>query len=392
LLAEPSGDVQAALEAYAAHVKEKYSLEGQVSEYGVVTLKYVAMLKASISGPLARLDANRLDCWQRHWEQRPAGKRGRLAYRTCVNVIKVQQHFLRWLDRQKKMGWRIPADYERRKVKIDMTQEERAAKLGQQVKAYTVEQLAILYEYALPWERALLLLALNCAFGAREIATLQQAEIHLGTEHPHYRKLGDWIMRLRTKTDVYGEWRLWPETVAAIEHLRKLRPASKRPEVLLTKQGNTLWEPTKNGNPNRQIPNAWQRWLKRVRKDYRDFPPLGFKYLRKTAATLMRRLAGGEVASIFLAHGKATGDDLLEVYAQRPFRRVHKALRKLRRRLQPVFDKVAVPFPDEVQETRPALPLGKIRQIKEMRRQGFKVCHISKTLGVSRATVYRYQP
>jgi hypothetical protein len=191
---------------------------------------------------------------------------------------------------------------------------------------------------------------------------------------------------------VYGEWRLWPETVAAIEHLRRLRPASKRPEVFLTKQGNTLWEPTKNSNPNRQIPNAWQRWLKRVRKDYRDFPPLGFKYLRKTAATFMRRLAGGEVASMFLAHGKATGDDLLEIYAQRPFAKVHKALRKLRRRLQPVFDKVAVPFPEEVRETRPALPLGKIRQIKEMRRQGFKVCHICKTLGVSRATVYRYQP
>jgi hypothetical protein len=51
LLAEPSSDVQVALDAYAAHVKEKFSRDGQVSEYGVVTLKYVRMLKASISGP-----------------------------------------------------------------------------------------------------------------------------------------------------------------------------------------------------------------------------------------------------------------------------------------------------------------------------------------------------
>jgi integrase len=392
LLARPAQSLHVALEEYAAHVRQKYTKDGSVTEYGVVTLKLLDMLKGHVEDrPLVQLDAGALDFWQRYWERRPMGKRGRLATRTCVNVLKVQRSFLAWLDRQRKYEWRIPADYERRKIMVEVTQAERAARVGQTVKVYTVEELATLYEYALPWERALLLLALNCGFSRAEIATLLLSEIHLDSEHPHYHKMGNWIMRLRKKSDVYGEWRLWPETVAAIRFLQRTRPKNDRPELLLNKAGEPFWKPSEAGNPNQQIPNMWQRLIKRVRKDQPGFKALPYKYLRKTASTLMRRIAGGEVASMFLAHGRATGDELLVIYAQRPFAKVFRALKILRRKFAPLFAKVPDPFPaDGVPETRPEISLGKIRRIKELRAQGFKVCHICRELGVSRTTVYRY--
>jgi len=103
------------------------------------------------------------------------------------------------------------------------------------------------------------------------------------------------------------------------------------------------------------------------------------------------------VASLFLAHGKATGDDLLEVYAQRPFAKVFKALRRMRRRLAPMFAGVADSFGQVAKEERsadgdgagPEVSPAKIRRIKRMRAQGFKVARIALDLGVSEAEVRR---
>ena len=59
--------------------------------------------------------------------------------------------------------------------------------------------------------------------------------------------------------------------------------------------------------------------MKRVRQENADFPRQSFGKLRKTAASWIRRVGGGEMASIFIAHGKATGDSLLDLYADREF-------------------------------------------------------------------------
>src|SRR5262249_7140511 len=164
------------------------------------------------------------------------------------------------------------------------------------VKTYTADELAILYEYATPWQRALMLLALNCGFGQAEVATLQLSEVHLGRRHPKYGMSGDWIMRLRYKSVVYGEWSLWPETVAAIKWLIARRAAdATATELVLSRAGRPLLETT-GSNRSSKIGNSWAGLYRRIAKDYQDWCKLSFNKLRKTAGDLVRQLAGGETA------------------------------------------------------------------------------------------------
>jgi hypothetical protein len=65
----------------------------------------------------------------------------------------------------------------------------------------------------------LLLLALNCGFGRAELASLELGEVLLHCPHPRPREVGldpagtgSWVLRVRHKSGVYGEWKLWPDT------------------------------------------------------------------------------------------------------------------------------------------------------------------------------------
>jgi hypothetical protein len=384
LLAKPTASVGDALDAYEEYVKQKYN----GSEHGVVELKYLRLVRDALKGSLADLDATALDFAQRHFERRPKGRRGVLAAVTCDTAISKMFAFLRWLDRQPRFGWRMPTDFAKRKTRVEVTPAEMAARV--RPRTFSVDDLAVLYRHATARERCLMLFGLNCGFGGREVGTLQVEEVHLGQSHPHYRKVGDWIFRSRKKSGVYGEWRLWPETRQAVEYLQRIRPRSDQGELVLTKDGKPVWTPTARGNPNRFVANAWAKLLNRVRKDHADLPRLGFKYLRKTAATLVRRLAGGEAASMFLSHGRATADDLLDIYAAKPFGKVFKACRRLRKVLEPVFQSHR-PFPEKRERLGgPEISVAKQAKIKAMRSQGFKVAKICEELGVAPGTVTKY--
>jgi integrase len=391
LLQKPTADLSAALDGYVAHVKKHYTRDDQLSEYGHVELKYVELLRPTLTGTLADLDSNKIDDAQCHWEHRPQGARGKLAVATCQKAIKVLFRFLSWLDKQPKFGWRWPTDYKRRKPRIYVTQAEQAERI--RPKSFTVEQLASLYKFATPFERALMLLALNCGFAQREIATLQINEVHLDEPHPHFNKPGNWIRRIRKKTGVYAEWRLWPETAEAIAFLKRSRPSSKLGELVLTRHGNPLHQQTAGGNANQAVANAWGKLNRRIRKEQDWAGGLGFKYLRKTASSLIRRLSSGETASMFLAHGRATSDELLDVYAQRPFGRVFRALRLLRKKLAPMLAH-HTPFPETAErrasQGRGELSLAKQRRIAELKAQGYQLEKIMELVGVGRASVYKY--
>ena len=60
------------------------------------------------------------------------------------------------------------------------------------------------------------MLALNCGFSKAEIATLRLDEV---VESGKYT----FIKRSRRKTGAYGEWILWPETLAALGYLARFR-------------------------------------------------------------------------------------------------------------------------------------------------------------------------
>jgi hypothetical protein len=83
-----------------------------------------------------------------------------------------------------------------------------------------------------------------------EIATVRKSELLFDKPHPFGHQiclnpadaLGNWIRRLRDKTDVYGEWRLWPITVAALNWIMTLRPHPER--VVVPKAGATFTSKT----------------------------------------------------------------------------------------------------------------------------------------------------
>lgn len=342
---------------------------------------YVDLQKQHIADfPMSALTLPKIDEALAYWTKRPATKRGNpMARDTIRDIVKIFRRFLRWAHREG--VWSKPVGYEVTPLRIGMLPEEFSKKArAEQIERYKRDELVTLYQYATPWERLLLLLALNCGFGRAELSTLRRDEVR-----------GKFVKRIRRKTGVYGEWYLWPETRKALEWWEKNRPSFDVPELLVTKDGNPFWKRTEGGNPNSKIANAFTRLLNRIRKDHPEFRRLSFNKLRKTAGNIIRHLASGEIMRIFHSRGRPVlNDEHSERYSNRNFKRVFRAQLKSRKYLAPMFAAVADPFPEDQRATHPALSLGTINRIKTMRRQGFKVAAIAKELDISEETVRRY--
>jgi integrase len=184
-----AGTLHEALDAYHAYVTEKYA--GRSNQRPQQRL--VALLKKhSANVPLDRFDADAIDHWLAAWCKRPAGEGGPLALTTCRNTLIGLRQFVRWLSRSAAFSWEMPRGYTFPRCRIDKLPADRVKRRQH----FNRTELALLWEYAHPWDRALILLALNCGFSKREIATLQKGEIV-------QRKESTFIQRHRTKSDVY---------------------------------------------------------------------------------------------------------------------------------------------------------------------------------------------
>src|SRR5262249_39545360 len=154
------------------------------------------------------------------------------------------------------------------------------------VPTWSVEQLAILNEYALPLERVFLLLGLNCAYGADQAGRLRISHLHLANEEGK----ASYIRRIRRKKKILAITRLWSQTVQALQWALERRKGQKHEQdfLLLTENGLPYWRQTKGGNHSQLIPNLWQKLLDRVVKDRPDFPRLPFNSLRDTSCNMIR--------------------------------------------------------------------------------------------------------
>jgi len=99
--------------------------------------------------------------------------------------------------------------------------------------------------------------------------------------------------------------------------------------LILSEDGTPLVKQTANGNRASRIANLWNADLtRRIRKDKSGFRALSFNKLRKTAGNMIRDLSDGEVAGVFLCHGEPVRTDtLIDIYTNRPFAKVFKAIR-----------------------------------------------------------------
>jgi hypothetical protein len=155
--------------------------------------------------------------------------------------------------------------------------------------------------------------------------------------------------------------------------------------VVADKDGKPLTHRMGSMNKNDTIQRHWRRLLARVEADHPGaVPQLSFKFLRKTGATLIRHLCA-EVAPMYLSHGETADsrDTLLGVYAARPWKKLHQALLRLRKKLQSVFATVEKPW--EGRGTR--ISLATVARIKELRAAGKTLVEIAAQVGLHHVTV-----
>ncbi len=371
--------------------------------------------------PISRLTYQGCDEMLEVWRQRPLrkDKSGPMAVKTCREHAKRIKEFLRWLSKSDEFDWKKPIDFDELKLRIRKSDREKAAPItsGQQVQTFTVEELTILNQYANPHERFIMLCGLNCGFKRMEIATLRVGEVSIVRAHPHadfvnfdFDGTESFIRRFRTKTEVFGEWCLWPLTVEGLKWALERRkrqtkivkgqgagtptPYSTDALLYLNDSGHSFTKRTEKGNSNNQITNAWNRLLKRVREDHPEFRKLPHEALRDTAANFIRGQFSGEIAEVFLSHGAPIGSkSLVECYTNKPFGRLFEALRWLEQKLQPVWDATPEkPFPEKRKLGGGGLSLKRRQMIKRLAAEGVPIPQIAKRVKCSVATVYRHLP
>jgi tRNA(Ser,Leu) C12 N-acetylase TAN1 len=369
VLPTTSASLHEGLDTYIEYIKKDavtLTDDGLVlTSFGALKIGQVNRLKAHHPDfPLSSLDLDKCQDMIDHWRNRPASddKRNKkpriLAYRSCQNHISELQRFFRWLHRAKAFEWRKPEDFDELVTKVKEVTDERTSIAHEtQVRVYTPSELAILYKYATPLERLMILLGLNCGFRGAESGTLLKSHIFLDQPHPNAKYLKEisgfesqpddrFILYRRNKSKVYGEFCLWPHTVEilrwAIQRRDRIceRLAIDKQNLVITEKGSLCHRLTSGSKNRSQIfANKWAQLIKRVRNDHPNFPNHAFKSLRITAGNLMREVAGGEVAAVFLMHGKPVkSDNLLDLYTNRPFGKVFEGLRKVQDKLKSMFE------------------------------------------------------
>ena len=406
-----------ALDKYIEHIRktdlERTSEELRLTAFGNLKAEQAERIKSrQADRSLSALDFHGCQDLLDYWRNRPPtqprhGKPSRpMAKKTCENHVAELIRFFKWLHKSKDFAWRKPEDFDDLATKIKDTTDERTGIGHLNVKVFTNEELALLNKYATPLERVLLLLGLNCGFKGAEQGTLRFDHLFLDRPHPFAPMLKEvagfecgpedrFILYSRNKSGVYGEFLLWPQTVAglkwAVARQKRIcaRLKIEAPQLLLNDKGIPFFRRTgSNKNQSQIFMNKWAGLIRRIRKDHPDFPGYSFSSLRDTASDRIRHIAGGEVAAVFLCHGEPVKkDNLLDLYTNRPFGEVFRALRRLEQDLKPVFE--AAPSDPWETPMQQYTSLGTRERILDLHRQGMKVPEIAKLVKKGVATIYR---
>jgi hypothetical protein len=333
LAVKGTGQLHGALREYAEHLKAKNQTpDRKLTEWGVKLVELVQrFIDHHADLGLAALNLKKCEELLTYWCQRPKRKdTGKPISKNTARNMRIQlMGFFKWLGREEKYGWNRPAALSDFRSKIPLTDAEKGRR-GHRLPTFTLDELGTLYKAATPRVKLMMLLALNCAFKQAEIGSLLKCEVHFAHVHPHYRKKGDYIFRVRRKSGVYGEWKLWPETAALLADAMK---NSKLSEALSTTTGESYSKLTSGGNHNMKIPSLWNCLLRKVP----EVQKLPFTSLVDTAVDMVREIAGGEVSAVFKCHGKPVSDGLLDLYSGRPFDKVFEALDVYHERLRVVL-------------------------------------------------------
>lgn len=310
----------------------------------------------------------------------------RMAPKTASSIKKKIKHFFDWLDLSDEWQWWEPPRFRKLNYKFaELSAEERHERKMQREKwRISDEEIRTLIKYATPSERVLILLGLNCAFGAGEIGNLRIPYVKLETSE---------IDGIRFKTGNDTRHKLWPESVEALgwelQRREQLPQSDMSKDIvfLSEKTGKPIWKKSKAGNYNNGVAKRWNDLLDRVQKDHPEFHRYSFGKLRKTAAIRMIELHNAEIASMILAHGTPSDDEILSAYVNIPWKKLYAAQDSYGESIRPllVTERPAFQAP-----TKNYIGLKKAERILREYEDGIPVKQIAKHVGVSIMTVYRH--
>jgi hypothetical protein len=161
--------LHAALDRYAKWIASRYvNHDKKPTAWSGTQARLIAFLRHHLPDcPLFELTAERVEELIEVIRLRPNNADGMpVSVSWTQNCLKQFRRFLRWLNRSPEFTWKRPADLELSRVHIPLTPAEKSRRVSSaQVQTYTLPELAKLWAHAVPFERLLMLLGLNCGFG-----------------------------------------------------------------------------------------------------------------------------------------------------------------------------------------------------------------------------------
>ena len=289
--------------------------------------------------PLSSLGLDELKELVNHWRSRPPHKRSGnpVSKAHAGNQLRELKRFFLWLDCSEKFRWQKPRGYDSIRWTVA---DDAKAKVPVHKQTYSPLELARIAEHLDDMGKFALVVGLNCAMGAAELGRLTVKDFLLDHQHEFSKTLkftstkeDSFCRYFRPKSKVFGEWALWPETIKWVRWsiARANRIGS---EVLLVDEDGRGWYRENAPNPQYVFANMWTS----VTEKLNDLPKYPFGSIRDTLPDELRQTVGDELASLCLSHGNRTGSDkLIDCYSNRPFGRLHRAIRNARKHYAPVL-------------------------------------------------------
>lgn len=296
--------------------------------------------------PLWRLDLTECQKMVSYWASRPNTKKGRQCSADhSKGMIKFLFSFFKWLDSCPSFKWSKPKGFSSINRKVEKSPKDSNDKTAFATCnkiTYTPQQLATLVQYTDAYGKAIIGMAVNCAFGASEIGQWAAGGYWFNKEHPYAKKIGfdstaadSFVVGDRPKSNVYGEHFLWEEVAAAVKPFI----TDGRSVLTITRTGKPWFRPH-SANPQAAFGNWWRLLLDRVVKEHPDFSRLPFGSLRELFPDVLRREYTMEIADIALMHGDPSEHDLLKCYTNTPYAKLFNATRVLKPMFQVFLDKI----------------------------------------------------
>jgi integrase len=153
--------------------------------------------------------------------------------------------------------------------------------------------------------RAMMLLGLNCAYGATDCAVLQRSDL---AERP------GWLARMRQKTAIERNCPLWPETIKALKANEAVRPKAKSAEddgcVFISREGRRVsrltWTADGKGVSRRDsVLEAYMKLKRRCGVNH----PGGFYVMRHVFRTVADAVHDRSAIDRIMGHRNGTQAD-----------------------------------------------------------------------------------